>query len=208
MSREEMELTANWSSYNGSSTPAEESEIVAQFISTYPFQNEQDHRDLGFGAPPMYWPDHHNASNSYYCNGNANPNLHYWSQGDSNSSSVSTSTGTCCYFVPHSDYESYYLNTNSSSPMIFNLVEEQRKNRSLQVVPNPSLREQTGVNEETSSDDHGDSSMNIGLSDQITHPKRKFLSNRNDKVVDQSKFENPIESTKKKSKASTKVSDL
>nr|CAD1819491.1 unnamed protein product [Ananas comosus var. bracteatus] len=147
MSREEMELTANWSSYNGSSTPAEESEIVAQFISTYPFQNEQDHRDLGFGAPPMYWPDHHNASNSYYCNGNANPNLHYWSQGDSNSSSVSTSTGTCCYFVPHSDYESYY----------------------------------------------------------ITHPKRKFLSNRNDKVVDQSKFENPIESTKKKSKASTQV---
>ncbi|XP_072952293.1 uncharacterized protein [Typha angustifolia] len=184
---------ANWSAFHAS-IPADDSEIVTQLFDMYPFQSEQDHQDLGFGASSMFWSD----------NANGNSNVYFWSQGDSNSS-FSTSTSNPSYFLPHSDYQSYYLNesnaaigisTTGSAPMDFSLVEEQHENNvSVHVAPYSAFSDQMCLNEEISSNIQGDS---IGLLDQLKQPKRKSFSDMNEKLIEDYKFDTPAASPKKK----------
>lgn len=183
---------SNWVSYQ-SQMQSEESEIVAQFLTPYPpYQNEPDGSDLGLKQPSMFWSD--NTTNSYICNGNSNSsNMYYWSQGESNNSSSSSN-----YFASQPDYENYYLNEPNvalemntiPAPTDFNLVEEQHKNKSIHLVPNPSFGEQV-VTEENS-----DENENSCPSESDSSAKRKFLG----------KLDSQSEAVKKKARASTPVS--
>ncbi|XP_078179805.1 uncharacterized protein LOC144573898 [Carex rostrata] len=172
---------SNWVSYQ-SQMQSEESEIVAQFLTPYPpYQNEPDGSDLGLRQPSMFWSDNTNSSNMYY-----------WSQGESNNSSSSSN-----YFASQPDYENYYLNEPNvalemntiPAPTDFNLVEEQHKNKSIHLVPNPSFGEQV-VNDENS-----DENENSCPSESDSSAKRKFLG----------KLDGQSEAVKKKARASTHI---
>jgi hypothetical protein len=174
---------------------SEESEIVAQFLTPYsPCQNEPDGSELGLRHPYMFWSD--NTTSSYYCNGNStSSNMYCWTQGESNNSSSGSN-----YFASQLDYENYYLDEPNVSlemntipaPMDFNLVEQQHKNKSIHLVPNPSLGEQT-VNEGNS-----DENENSCPSETESSTKRKFVG----------KFDGPSETIQKKTRALTPVSYL
>jgi hypothetical protein len=184
---------SNWGSYQ-SQIQSEESEIVAQFLTPYPpYQNEPDGSDLGLRQPYMFWSD--NMTNSYCCNGNStSSNMYCWSQGESNNSS-----GSSNYFASQPDYENYYLNEPNVSlemntipaPMDFNLVEQQHKNKSIHLVPNPSFGEQA-VNEVYSKNE------NSCPSESESSAKRKFAG----------KFDGPGTAVRKKTRAWTPVSYL
>ncbi|KAJ4812509.1 basic helix-loop-helix (bHLH) DNA-binding superfamily protein [Rhynchospora pubera] len=181
---------SNWGSYQ-SQMQNEESEIVAQFLTPYPpYQNEPEGNDLGLRPPSMFWSD--NTANSYYCNGNStNSNMYYWSQGESNNSSTSSN-----YFASQPEYENYYLNEPNvalemntiPAPVDFNLVEEQHKNKSIHLVPNPSFAGHFDVNNENS-----DENENLSPSESDSGAKRKFLG----------KFDGSDEAVKKKARALT-----
>ncbi|XP_072987959.1 uncharacterized protein [Typha latifolia] len=200
----------SWSSYI-SSMPSEEPDIMVHFLGTYPFQSEQDHQDLGLATPSFFWSDQ--AANSYYYSDNANSNVYNWSQGDGSSSgiSISSSTTTDSFIVPPPPYEScYYLNDANppfgintySAPLEFSLMNDQRKDPSISVVPNPSFGDLNCVNDETSSDDREDSCLNLS---ECAPPKRKSNVSKEENVVEHDKLDTPAQSSKKKARSSAQV---
>ncbi|XP_072958133.1 uncharacterized protein [Typha angustifolia] len=177
---------------------------MVHFLGTYPFQSEQDHQDLCLATPSFFWSDQA-----------ANSNVYNWSQGDgSNSgSSISSSTTTESFIVPPPlPYEScYYLNEANppfgintySAPLEFSLMNNQRKDPSISVVPNPSFGDLNCVNDETSSDDREDSCLNLS---ECAPPKRKSNVSKEENVMEHDKLlGTPAQSSKKKARSSAQV---
>ncbi|URD87376.1 hypothetical protein MUK42_28138 [Musa troglodytarum] len=163
---------ARWSSFG-----AEDSEIMAQLLGPFSCTNEQAEKDLSFGLSSMSWSSDH-AADSY----------------DSSSENVSSFFGHC------SGYESYYLSEPNTAPAIntssasasastaYCVVGDQLIIPSLRLIPNPSFGDPTTANEETSSDDAGDSSFNFSEPvPQMTLPKRKPNASEDDSPSDVSK---------------------
>ncbi|CAL9202204.1 unnamed protein product [Musa hybrid cultivar] len=161
---------ARWSSFG-----AEDSEIMAQLLGPFSCTNEQAEKDLSFGLSSMSWSSDH-AADSY----------------DSSSENVTSFFGHC------SGYEGYYLNEPNAAPAIntssasaftaYCTVGDQLITPSLRLIPNPSFGDPTNANEETSSDDAGDSSFILSEPvPRMTLPKRKLNTSEDDSPDDVSK---------------------
>jgi len=191
----------SWSSFNATMAD-DESELMAQLLGPYPFSSEQD-QELSLGIQSLFWSDH--VTDTYYSSQDANSG--YWPQ-ENNSSTFSTSS----FFAPSSDYQEYCMSESNAVPaiinndheeMVFNMVE------GAMTVPSNSFGY---LNEETSSEDVGDSAVKESSSDQVIaldqkpQHKRKFSMDEVNKPTENGhEFDIATDISTKKAKVSSQV---
>uniref|UniRef100_A0ACD5W8W8 Uncharacterized protein n=1 Tax=Avena sativa TaxID=4498 RepID=A0ACD5W8W8_AVESA len=149
---------AGWDSL-GLSSQAEESEMMAQLLGTFPSNGEEDHHHQ-----ELPWSVH--ASDAYYahCNGSSN----------AYSSASSNSVGSLILDVP-SDYGGFYL--GESNGLDLNMVQEQGASQFMDAILNPSYG-----NGDSSCED-----LSMNLLDSIDDTSNKRKRHDQGNVADQTR---------------------
>lgn len=205
---EEVALEATWNIFDVAMS-AEESEIIAHLLGGQQSSYELD-QDPSIG-PPMFWPGH--SSDLYLCSDfETNSNPYYVSQGTSCTSTSSFSLPLannvgCClsdsHAVPH--------NSTCSTPMDFNIGEEQIIAPPLAAVSYNQFSEPICTTEETSSDEFRGSKEKSSVPVVPPHRtsqaiKRSFHAGDTEQLMTNEKDHTSIKSPKKKACTSAPVS--